>query len=192
MKFGLVSIAINDLEQLPHDVLKHLLQQVVNAPDPDKNISEKIINSINHIINLREYTDIPQIHQTDPIRTIINTIRNVIKHIDGGGYIVHIVETAPAECARECSICVNNYHVYSIQEIIDLVIDAFDLLPSTDWEKLPMTYKQFEDQYIRNCMDCAPLYVSIFDIAEREFIKPLTMSQYYICYKQYRKTNCVK
>jgi hypothetical protein len=192
MKLGLSHINIDDLEQLPHDVLKRLIQQVATSPlaDPEstKKIPIQLIESINHIIRLREYTDIPVIQSTDSKQTIKQIIEQLLYTIDRDGYVVHIVETSPADCSRECSIAVNHYRVASIAEIIQLVIDTFDLLPSTDWEKLPVSYKQYEDQYISQKMDCAPLYVSVFDIKTCEFIKPLTMSQYYTCYKQYRKT----
>lgn len=192
MKLGLSHINIDDLEQLPQDVLKRLIQQVAASPltDPEstKKIPDQLIQSINHIIRLREYTDIPIIQSTDSKYTIKQIIERLLSTIDRDGYVVHIVETSPADCSRECSIAVNNYRVGSIAEIIQLVIDSFDLLPSTDWDKLPASYKQYEDQYIRQKMDCAPLYVSVFDLKTNEFIKPFTMSQYYTCYKQYRKT----
>jgi len=192
MKLGLSNINIDDLEQLPQDVLKRLIQQVATSPltDPEsiKKMPDQLIQSINHIIRLREYTDIPFIHATDSKQAIKQTVEQLLYAIDRDGYVVHIVETSPADCSRECSIAVNTYRVGSIAEIIQLVIDTFDLLPSTDWEKLPTSYKQYEDQYISQKMDCAPLYVSVFDIKTCEFIKPFTMSQYYTCYKQYRKT----
>ena len=192
MKLGLSHINIDDLEQLPHDVLKRLIQQVASSPltEPNSNtkISTQLIESINHIIRLREYTDIAVIQADDSKQSIKQTIERLLHAIDRDGYVVHIVETSPADCSRECSIAVNNYRVGSIAEIIQLVIDTFDLLPSTDWEKLPVSYKQYEDQNISQKMDCAPLYITVFDIKSCEFIKPLTMSQYYTCYKQYRKT----
>jgi hypothetical protein len=192
MKLGLLHINIDDLEQLPHDVLKRLIQQAAISPliDPDstKKIPIQLIEYINHIIRLREYTDIPIIQPNDSKQTIKQIIERLLSTIDRDGYVVHIVETSPAECSRECSIGVNHYRVGSIAEIIQLVIDTFDVLPSTDWDKLPVSYKQYEDQYISQKMDCAPLYVSVFDIKACEFIKPFTMSQYYTCYKQYRKT----
>jgi hypothetical protein len=192
MKLGLSHINIDDLEQLPHDVLKCLIQQLVISPltDPEstKKIPTQLIESINHIIRLREYTDIPAIQSTDSKQAIKQIIEQLLYTIDRDGYVVHIVETSPADCSRECSIAVNSYRVSSISEIIQLVIDTFDVLPSTDWEKLPVSYKQYEDQYISQKMDCAPLYVSVFDLKACEFIKPFTMSQYYTCYKQYRKT----
>jgi hypothetical protein len=192
MKLGLSHIDIDDLEQLPHDVLKRLIQQVASSPLTDSHSNTKIptqlIESINHIIRLREYTDIPVIQADDSKQSIKQTIERLLNAIDRDGYVVHIVETSPADCSRECSIAVNNYRVGSIAEIIQLVIDTFDLLPSTDWEKLPVSYKQYEDQYISQKMDCAPLYITVFDLTSCEFIKPFTMSQYYTCYKQYRKT----
>lgn len=193
MKLGLLNINIDDLEQLPHDVVKRLIQQVLTSPliDPNsvKKIPTQLIEAINHIIRLREYTDIPMIQLDATKQTIKQIIEQLLSTIDRDGYVVHIVETSPAECSRECSIAVNHYRVGSIAEIIQLVIDAFDVLPSTDWDKLPVSYKQYEDQYISQRMDCAPLYVSVFDLKACEFIKPFTMSQYYTCYKQYRKTH---
>jgi hypothetical protein len=192
MKLGLLNINIDDLEQLPHDVLKRLIQQVATSPltEPEspKKIPTQLIESINHIIRLREYTDIHIIQPNDSKQIIKQTIDRLLYTIDRDGYVVHIVETSPADCSRECSIAVNHYRVGSIAEIIQLVIDTFDVLPSTDWDKLPVSYKQYEDQYISQKMDCAPLYVSVFDLKTCEFIKPFTMSQYYTCYKQYRKT----
>lgn len=192
MKLGLLHINIDDLEQLPHDVLKRLIQQVATSPltdlESNKKIPTQLIESINRIILLREYMDIPIIHSNNSKQSIKHTLDQLLYAIDRDGYVVHIVETSPADCSRECSIAVNNYRVGSIAEIIQLVIDTFDVLPSTDWEKLPVSYKQYEDQYISQKMDCAPLYITVFDIKTCEFIKPLTMSQYYTCYKQYRKT----
>ena len=124
MKLGLSHINIDDLEQLPHDVLKCLIQQLVISPltDPEstKKIPTQLIESINHIIRLREYTDIPAIQSTDSKQAIKQIIEQLLYTIDRDGYVVHIVETSPADCSRECSIAVNSYRVSSISEIIQL------------------------------------------------------------------------
>ena len=83
------------------------------------------------------------------------------------GYLILILDSYNDKNSRECCVSLLEYRVGTIEQCYSLLINTFERLPINEF---PENYKDFEDDYIRKYMDCAPVQYKVYSLDTFETI----------------------
>lgn len=87
---------------------------------------------------------------------------------DSKGYLIVFGEVFSGKTSRETSFQLTDYKVACLEQCYWILVDCFDRMPM---EEFADNYKDFEENYIKNHMDCSPIQYRIYSLVDMSSVK---------------------